>query len=160
MGSRVNYVVVRDGEHTVYAQGGGAGYGIDYLFAPGPEVVLRWLAQAGEYAGDHWFDDLMCEGGVLIDVDRQVLLLFNTTFNRLAHRAAMLQAYAATWSGWEIRWAYDGIGDLMAYVGLDPGPRVSTINRSSVSATSSCRATPSGPSSPSAAPTGWCASTG
>lgn len=120
MGSRVNYVVVRDGEYTVYAQGGGAGYGIDYLFAPGPEVVLRWLANAGDYADGHWFDDVLCEGGVLIDVDRRVLLLFNTTFNRLAYRVAMLEAYAATWSGWEIRWAYDGVGDLMAYVGLDP----------------------------------------
>jgi hypothetical protein len=120
VGSRVNYVVVRDGEYTVYAQGGGAGYGIDYLFAPGPEVVLRWIAHAGDYAEEHWFSDLMCEGGVLMDVDKRVLLLFNTTFNRLAYRAAMLEAYAATWSGWEIRWAYDGIGDLMAYVGLDP----------------------------------------
>ncbi|WP_155389280.1 hypothetical protein [Catellatospora paridis] len=118
--SSVNYVVVRDGEFTVYAQGGGAGDGIDYLFAPGPEVVLRWLAHAGDYVDDHWFDDVLCKGGVLIDVDRRILLLFNTTFNGVAYRAAMLQAYAATWSGWEIRWAYDGIGNLMAYVGLDP----------------------------------------
>lgn len=122
MGSRVNYVVVRDGKHMLYAQGGGAGYGIDYHFAPGPDVVLRWLANAGDYVSDEWFDDVMCEGGVLIDVDNRVLLLFNTPFNRVAYRAAMLQAYAQTWPGWDIRWAYDGIGDLMAYIGVDPAP--------------------------------------
>lgn len=120
MGSRVNYVVVRDGKHTVYAQGGGAGYSIDYNFALGPDLVLRWLANAGNNVRDHWFDDVLCEGGVLIDVDRLVLLLFNTTSNDVAYRAAMLQAYATTWPRWEIRWAYDGVADLMTYIGLDP----------------------------------------
>ncbi|WP_432824466.1 hypothetical protein [Dactylosporangium sp. CA-092794] len=120
MGSRVNYVVVRDGGSTVYAQGGGAGESIDYSFAAGPEVVLRWLAHLGDFAGGRWFNDVMCEGGVLIDADRRVLLLFNTLYNSVPYRAAMLQAYAATWPGWAIRWAYDGIADLMAYVGIDP----------------------------------------
>jgi hypothetical protein len=49
-----------------------------------------------------------------------MLLLFNTLHNYLAYRTAMLQGYAATWPSWEIRWAYDGIGDLMAYAGQDP----------------------------------------
>ncbi|MET7418732.1 hypothetical protein [Dactylosporangium sp. NPDC005555] len=120
MGSSVNYVVVRDAGYTVYAQGGGAGHGIDYNFAAGPEVVLRWLANLGDFADGRWFDDVMCEGGVLIDVDRRVLLLFNTVYNRMVYRAAMLEAYAATWPGWEIRWAYDGVADLMAYIGVDP----------------------------------------
>ncbi|GAA1572939.1 hypothetical protein GCM10009827_113650 [Dactylosporangium maewongense] len=120
MGSCVNYVLVRDGEHTVYSQGGGAGHGIDYIFAAGPEVILRFLDNLGDSAGREWFDDIYCEGGVLVDVDRRVLLLFNTVYNQVVYRAAMLEAYAATWPGWEIRWAYDGIADLMVYVGVDP----------------------------------------
>jgi hypothetical protein len=38
---------------------------------------------------------------VLVDVDRRVLLLFDTVFNRVAYQAAMLQAYATTWPGWD-----------------------------------------------------------
>ncbi|MGI5238679.1 hypothetical protein [Dactylosporangium sp. CA-139066] len=120
MGSRVNYVVVRSGEYTVYSLGGGSGEAIDYSFATGPDVVLRWLANLGECADGQWFSDVMSDGGVLIDVDRRVLLLFNRPYNLMRYRAAMLQAYAATWPGWEIRWAYDGVADLMAYVGVDP----------------------------------------
>src|SRR5262245_19024237 len=108
MGSRVNYAIARDGRSTVYAQGGGYGESVDYLFAVGPDIVLRWLANLGAYRTDVWFDDVLAEAGVLIDVDRKVLLLFNVTLNEYAYRAAMLAAYASTWGGWRIEWAYDG----------------------------------------------------
>ncbi|MDZ5447120.1 hypothetical protein U2F26_31135 [Micromonospora sp. 4G57] len=125
MGSRVNYVLVRDGRSERYAQGGGAGYGLDYHFAAGPDIALRWLAQLHDYRDDVWFDDLSCEGGVLIDVDARHLLLFTelgqfSLEQRYAYRAGLLDAYRRTWGGWTVSWAYDGIGDLVAYLGEEP----------------------------------------
>lgn len=122
MGSRVNYVLVRDALCKRYAQGGGAGYGLDYHFAAGPDITLRWLAQLDDYRDDFWFDDLVCEGGVLIDVDARRLLLFTELgqfylHERYAYRAGLLDAYRRTWSGWTVSWAYDGIADLAAYLG-------------------------------------------
>jgi hypothetical protein len=35
MGSQVAHLAVRDGVVDRYRQGGGAGYGVDYMFAPG-----------------------------------------------------------------------------------------------------------------------------
>ncbi len=128
MGSRVNYVTIIDGRVTRFGQSGGAGYGLDYYFAAGPSVVLRWLdALAGDeddYLADWWYDDVSCEGGVLIDVDRRHLLLFTNlgafgSIHRYAYRASMLEAYARTWAGWSIQWAFDGIADILAYLGED-----------------------------------------
>ncbi|WP_144127121.1 hypothetical protein [Catellatospora sichuanensis] len=120
MGSRVNYAVIRDGSHTLYFHGGGAGDSLDYLFAPGPDVVLRWIAQLGEQVTGEWLTDPLCTGGVLIDTDRRVLLLFANLLGDYAYRAAVLDAFRRTWPGWEIRWAYDGVADLITYVGGDP----------------------------------------
>ncbi|MER7443853.1 hypothetical protein [Micromonospora avicenniae] len=122
MGSRVNYVLVQNGRSVRYAQGGGAGYGLDHHFAAGLDITLRWLAQLDDYRDDFWFDDLSCEGGLLIDVEAQHLLLFTELGQfplerRYAYRAGLLDAYRRTWSGWSVSWAYDGIGDLLAYLG-------------------------------------------
>lgn len=118
----MNYAVIRDGSCTLLAQGGGAGYSLDYNFAVGSDRVLQWLdnlsADEDDYLADEWFDDIMSEGGAVIDVDRKVLLLFSSAFD-YGHRAAMLDGYSRTWAGWEIRWAYDGVADLAAYVGSD-----------------------------------------
>ncbi|MGW3806803.1 hypothetical protein [Micromonospora sp. NPDC005113] len=120
----MNYVVIRNGRHQLYAQGGGAGYSLDYHFAIGPAAALRWLDQLDDCRTDEWFDDLSCEGGVLIDVDHRTLLMFSLLGHvalggRYDYRAALLEAYGRTWAGWKIRWAYDGIGDLVAYLGQD-----------------------------------------
>lgn len=115
--------MLRDGRCTLYAQGGGAGYGFDYHFAIGPQAVLTWLdhlrTDPGDYLVDWWFDDVLSEGGVVIDVDRKVLLLFTAVFD-YRHRAAILDGFSRSWAGWHVRWAYDGNAELAAYVGQDP----------------------------------------
>ncbi|MEU8004648.1 hypothetical protein AB0B66_26105 [Catellatospora sp. NPDC049111] len=116
MGSRPNHAVIRDGSHTLYFPGD-AGDGLDYLLAPGPDVVLRWL---DGQTGDRWPADPRCPAGVLIDPARQVLLLFATALGDYAYRAAVLDAFTRTWSGWQIHWAYDGLADLAEHTGADP----------------------------------------
>ncbi|MFC7245968.1 hypothetical protein ACFQO7_26115 [Catellatospora aurea] len=119
MGSRPNHAVIRDGSQTLYFPGD-AGDGLDYLLAPGPDVALRWLARLAGQAGDRWPADPRCPAGVLIDPDRRVLLLFATALGDYAYRAAVLDAFARTWSGWQIHWAYDGLADLVDYTGAEP----------------------------------------
>ncbi|MFD0598005.1 hypothetical protein ACFQZ4_41830 [Catellatospora coxensis] len=116
MGSGPNRAVIRDGAHTLYFPGD-AGDGLDYLLAPGPDVVARWLAQLGGQTAGRWPEDPRCPAGVLIDPDQRVLLLFAVALGDYAYRAAVLDAFARTWSGWQLRWAHDGLADLIAYTG-------------------------------------------
>ncbi|MFI7548024.1 hypothetical protein [Actinoplanes sp. NPDC049599] len=130
MGGRVHYIVVRGGQVRNSILGGGYGYGLDYHVAVGPELVLAWLderAQASDPAeGQEWLGDTLCEGGVLLDVDEQVMLVFselpwlNSTKAAYEWRLAMLDGWSRTWPGWRIEWAYDGLADLARYVGVNP----------------------------------------
>ncbi|WP_285552735.1 hypothetical protein [Actinoplanes regularis] len=133
MGSRVHYVVVREGQVRNSIFGGGAGLGLDYHFAVGPELVLSWLDER-EKAADplsdrpEWLGDSLCEGGVLLDVDKRLMLVFSempwldSAEWAYAWRLAMLDGWSRTWPGWRIEWAYDGLADLARYVGADPEP--------------------------------------
>jgi hypothetical protein len=132
MGSRVHYIVVQGGEVRNTILGGGYGYGLDYHVAVGPELVLAWLderAQGSNPAeGEQWLGDTLCEGGVLLDVDKQLMLVFSelpwlgSSETAYEWRLAMLDGWSRTWPGWRIEWAYDGLADLARYVGAAPAP--------------------------------------
>jgi hypothetical protein len=132
MGSRVHYVVVRDGQVRNTILGGGFGYGLDYHVAVGPELVLAWLDERAQVSdptpGREWLGDTLCEGGVLLDTDRRLMLVFtelpwlNSRETAYAGRRAMLDGWSRTWPGWRIEWAYDGLADLARYVGADTEP--------------------------------------
>ncbi|HEY1178229.1 MAG TPA: hypothetical protein VGF17_18900 [Phytomonospora sp.] len=113
----MNYLVIRDGERRLFEQGGGAGLGLDYHFAVGPAIVLRWLDNLADYAAEWWLAPESAHGGVVIDADEKVLLLSSTVYDR-GERAVILAAYARTWPGWDIRWC--SFADLMAYAGDEP----------------------------------------
>jgi hypothetical protein len=122
--SRVNYVTIINGQVKRYVQG--IDESLDYLFAVGPDIVLRWIGHlaADGYATDEWLTDTLCEGAVLIDVDRRHLLMFSMVHAFVddacyEYRAATLDAYGRTWDGWSIEWAVDGIGDIVTYLGED-----------------------------------------
>ncbi|MFD9487469.1 hypothetical protein ACFWBX_26580 [Streptomyces sp. NPDC059991] len=117
-------VVPEDGDHERYelyeSRFGAVGLDLDLL--AGPEVVLPFL-RAHDRARHGWRDDTRCEGAVLVDPHRRVLLAFAsdgpTTCMR--HRAAALDLLRHAWPGWQLRWTYDGPAELRAYLGLDPG---------------------------------------
>ena len=117
MGSRVHWIVVRDGHVTNRRLAGGAGTGLDYALGAGPEAAAAHGDDRGEPSG--WWTDDVCDGGALIDTDRRVLLFF-TTRELPAYRAAMLDGYRRVWAGWQVRWADGGLADLARYVGVDP----------------------------------------
>jgi hypothetical protein len=85
MGSRVHYVVIRDGAATKVCRGGGSGLILDVQIAAGPEKCIDWIDELA--AGDRyvlgppggvpdWLGDTLCEGAVLLDVDARYMLFW------------------------------------------------------------------------------------
>lgn len=56
-----------------------------------------------------------------MDTDRRVLLWFSDEADCWAEQAAHRAVLERAWPGWEVRWAFDGLGDLHAYLGLGRG---------------------------------------
>ena len=77
MGSRVHYVLVRDGIAVKSGRGGGHGLSLDVQLAAGPDEVVRWIevmaagddVQPGVGGPAGWSRDTVCDGAVLLDVD-------------------------------------------------------------------------------------------
>ncbi|MER5863012.1 hypothetical protein [Kitasatospora sp. NPDC002040] len=119
MGDRANVIVVRaNGTHELYRTGWAVGLDLDLL--DGPAAVLELLP--GLRQDGWWLDDVMAQGGILVDLGRKVLLFFawEGPSTQLRHRAAVFALIRAAWQGWEVRWLYDGAAELRAYLGLDP----------------------------------------
>ena len=114
MGARAQYVVVEDGAWQRYYSHWGANRLAGDLL-PGPAAATRCFRAAQETG--EWLDDVWCEGAALVDHDRRVLLWYafeDGWAEHQAHRAVLER----TWSGWDIRFAYDGVGDLTDHLGL------------------------------------------
>ncbi|WP_405016618.1 hypothetical protein OHV05_05540 [Kitasatospora sp. NBC_00070] len=119
MGDRANIVVVRDhGPHELYRTGWAVGLDLDLL--DGPAAVLAMLPELRR--DGWWLDDDTAQGGILLDLGRQVLLFFawEGPSTELRHRTATFELIRAAWPGWEVRWLYDGAAELRGYVGLEP----------------------------------------
>jgi hypothetical protein len=126
MGARANYVVVQGGTWTLhYSNWGASRIAADLAFGPTAAVrAFRANPQVGEEARltpDGWLDDVWCEGAALVDVDRQVLLWFSGEADEWAEHVAYRTVLERAWAGWEVRWAFDGLGDLPAHLGLGRG---------------------------------------
>jgi hypothetical protein len=120
MGHRANFVVV-DGDGWRLHYSHWAANGIYRRLAAGPDAALAFIrAQAACDPADGWLDDVWSEGGAVIDtVDRRLVWYGNDLMSELPSRRAYERVLAETWPGWRVEWAYDGIGDLAAHVGVD-----------------------------------------
>jgi hypothetical protein len=122
MGSRANYVVVDDRGWRLYYSHWGA-QTVDIQLAPGPEHALRFVTgQQPRDPDSGWLDDRWCEGGAAIDTIRRELTFFGgfEFLHGLEYRRAYFALLEETWSGWAVRWAYDGLADLAKAVGVAP----------------------------------------
>ncbi|MFJ5219424.1 hypothetical protein ACIP98_32555 [Streptomyces sp. NPDC088354] len=119
MGDRANVVVVREnGTHELYRTGWAVGIDLDLL--DGPSALLAMLPEL--HQDGWWLDDIMAQGGILLDLGRKILLFFawEGPSAELRHRAAAFDLIRAAWPGWEVRRLYDGAAELREHVGLDP----------------------------------------
>ncbi|MFF4055470.1 hypothetical protein ACFYZ8_06225 [Streptomyces sp. NPDC001668] len=114
MGARAQYVVVENGAWQRYYSHWAANRVVDDLLA-GPVAATRCFRANREI--DEWLDDVWCEGAALVDHDRKVLLWFTSTDSWADYEAARA-VLSRTWSGWDVRFAHDGIGDLTHHLGL------------------------------------------
>ncbi|USX49347.1 hypothetical protein [Lentzea sp. HUAS12] len=86
-------------------------------FAAGPAYAIEYVRD--ERPAEAWLDDVWCEGAALIDTVSHVLVLFTWHHDGVGDRARRSTAIKTAWPGWEVRWAYGGIEDVVAYLGLD-----------------------------------------
>ncbi|MFD4139918.1 hypothetical protein [Streptomyces sp. NPDC058572] len=117
MAERARYVVVRDGVwQQYYWRWGAPSFGLDIL--EGPDAFSRFVAGRQEEGPGDWMDDVQCEAAAVVDHDARVLLLFTWHLESWDERSVMFEVLARTWPGWRVRWAYDGLEDIVAHVGV------------------------------------------
>jgi hypothetical protein len=84
----------------------------------GPNAAMRHLEELVEC--EQWFSEDECEGGLLIDRDRQMVWIFGG--DEIAYQQALQRALVrmlkGVWSGWQVRWAHRGVTDLAAQCGV------------------------------------------
>ncbi|GAA1590380.1 hypothetical protein GCM10009678_85910 [Actinomadura kijaniata] len=116
MADRANYVIVRDGTWSLHESRRGAPR-LEGDLLEGPEAATREFG--GFRRGEGWLGDGLAAAAALVDHDRRRLLYYSTEIDDYAWRAAVRETLRRVWSGWDVRWAFDGQGDLAAYVGCD-----------------------------------------
>jgi hypothetical protein len=123
VGQRANFVIVRNGDWRLYYDHWCANRLEVELFW-GPRLAAAFIEQLEPLAGrDDWLDDVWCEGGAVLDLDRRALTWFggeDIGFD-VPLRRACLALMKRQWPGWEIRWAAGAVVDLGACVGIPAG---------------------------------------
>ncbi|WP_255955947.1 DUF6221 family protein [Streptomyces odontomachi] len=128
MGHRANFVVVDEHGWRLY-QDHAAARDLAALLVRGPHVVrhavekLARIDDGDRHAVRGWYSDSFAEGGAILDATRRRLLFhgtdggaFDTPETRVFRE--LLRRVWRDWH-WEVRWAYDGQGDLVGALGLD-----------------------------------------
>lgn len=134
VGHRASYVIIERGVTQMFwSRWGGQRIIADLLIGPGAITAIR-TANGGQPPADGdnvaallWngpdpsqdlLSDSACEGAALIDYDQRALLAYQWHDNYVEFAEGCARLVAA-WPGWQVRWAFHGIGDLAGYLGRD-----------------------------------------
>lgn len=84
----------------------------------GSEFVISYIKQ--HEPTNHWYDLVDDEGSVLIDIHHKVIILHGGEYisRNIPRRRLYLELMSYVWDGWEIRWAYQGVFDMLDYLNL------------------------------------------
>jgi hypothetical protein len=118
MGQRANYVLVDESGRQSLFYSHWAANTIDRDLFWGPDHAIAFVR--AQEATTEWLDDVWCEGAALVDVPRRALLFFggeNIRFDVMRHRLT-LALMERVWQGWTVRWAFEGLGDVVDALGL------------------------------------------
>lgn len=121
MGNRAHYVIVENGQRTLfYSHWGSVDLTTNLVF--GPEFTVEFIRAQLEAssAGIGWTDEVLCEAAAIVDLDRHELLFYTNHHNGIEMHALVLKVLGITWPGWRIRWFYNGLVDVLAHLGEDP----------------------------------------
>lgn len=119
MGHRANLVIVENQETSLYYSLWDAVSLPRHLFW-GPEQGIQFVRNCEPWCEDGWLDELSCEGGCLIDIDKQVLMLYGGWHiqHEIPLRRIYLELLQQSWSDWKIQWAHRGLQEIRQYLGL------------------------------------------
>jgi hypothetical protein len=95
----------------------------------GPEHAVQFVRMQRQVDESGWLDEVWAEGAAVVDLDRQILLLFGgeDILYDIPLRRVYIEFLRRVWKGWDVRWAYEGIAAIADYVGyprskvLSPG---------------------------------------
>lgn len=116
MGDRANYAILGEGSYQLFYSRFGAVTLLQDL-AGGPAAVFDFVRN--QEPAEHWLDDIWCEGAALIDTVNKILLYFSWHHDGVADRARRLADIENAWPGWTARWAFGGVEDVVAHLGID-----------------------------------------
>jgi hypothetical protein len=117
MGQRANYVLVEESGWSLFYSHWAANT-IDRDLFWGPDHAIAFVR--AQEPTTQWLDDVWCEGGAVVDVRRRALLFFggeDIRWDVLRHRLT-IALMRRVWHGWTVRWAFEGLGDVVDYLGL------------------------------------------
>jgi hypothetical protein len=120
MGQRANLVIVRQKNWNLYYDHWCANR-LDIELFWGPRLAADFIEQIEPLSDrNDWLDEVWCEGAVVLDEDRKVLVWYGgeDILYDIPHRRAFLDLMKCQWQDWDIRWATGGIVEIGAYVGL------------------------------------------
>lgn len=119
MGSRANLIIMNNRGYSLYFCHWCASTLSGALFW-GPTYVRSYIEQQSQKDNEHWLDTVWAEGGVVLDEEGQLLLLYGgeDLLENIPLRRLYLQLMRLNWPGWELRWADQGILDMAQYVGV------------------------------------------
>ncbi len=121
MGARANFVLIDgDGVRLHYSHWGADS--VCSVLVAGPAAASRFIAaqhRCGNPERD-WLDDNWADGGATVDhTTRRLVFYGDQLMWELPAKRAFLALLELTWPGWNVRWAYDGMGDVAAAAGVD-----------------------------------------
>jgi hypothetical protein len=76
MGHRANYIIIQNGDWDLFYDHWGA-QSVSHDLFHGPELALERIREKDRVEDRELLDDVWCEGGASIDVDRKRLLFFD-----------------------------------------------------------------------------------
>ncbi|MBI1374338.1 MAG: hypothetical protein GC159_16600 [Phycisphaera sp.] len=126
MGQRANLIIVENSDYAMYYSHWCANTITRDLFW-GPDFAMRFVCAQRPVEKTDWLDDVWAEGGAVIDVDKQVLLIYGgeDVMYDVPLRRVYMDMLARVWDSWEVRWAHEGIAEMADYVGY---PRANVLS--------------------------------
>jgi hypothetical protein len=128
MGQRANLIVIDQRRTDVFYTHWRANTLTRDLFW-GPVYATAFCRAQRRVTAEDLLDDVWAEGGAILDHDRRALLLFggeDISYD-VPTRRLYLRLLSHAWSGWEVRWAYEGVCDLADCLSV---PRERVLNKS------------------------------
>lgn len=118
MGQRANLIIVEGGQYELYYDHWCANSLDAYLFWSADQAIAFFRSHE-QQEPDWWLDNIWCEGGAVIDLDKSVLLWFGgeDICYDIPTRRLFLELMQKNWSGFQVLWADEGIANLADYVG-------------------------------------------